>query len=239
MLTVRYETLRLSNGETLLDLGCGAGRHTFEAMKRGARVVAADLDGAALKDVKAWAEAMIETEDLPEGAGASPINADALSLPFADGSFDRIIVSEVFEHVPLDEAGMREVRRVLKPGGIAAVTVPRWWPEVVMWILSREYHSNEGGHVRIYRRRQLIRRLRRSGLVAFESHHAHAFHSFYWWLKCLVGVRREEAMLPSLYHRFLVWEMSATRPTTRLLESVLNPFVGKSLVLYLERGPEA
>jgi SAM-dependent methyltransferase len=236
MLTVRYETLRLSSGETVLDLGCGGGRHTYEALRRGAHAVAADLDGAALKDVKAWAEAMLEVESLPEEATATCVSADALGLPFADASFDRIIVSEVFEHVPLDERAMSEVRRVLKPGGRAAVTVPRWWPEIVCWILSREYHSNEGGHVRIYRRRQLIRRLRKAGLYAFEAHHAHAIHAPYWWLKCLVGVRREEAFLPSLYHRFLVWEMTSTRGWVRSFERLLNPFMGKSLVLYLEPG---
>ena len=75
--------------------------------------------------------------------------------PFADGTFDRVIASEVLEHIPDDVAAMRELARVLKPGGTMAVTVPRCVPEAVNWALSDEYHDTPGGHVRIYRRSTL------------------------------------------------------------------------------------
>lgn len=234
MLTVRYETLELRRGERLLDLGCGAGRHTFEALGRGADVVAVDLDDAVLKDVSSFGRAVIaEANGDPRLAC---INADALRLPFATGSFDRVIASEVLEHIPSDVAAMSELVRVLRPGGIAAVTVPRAWPEAVCWGLSKEYHSNEGGHVRIYRRSQLIERLRRAGLELVGSHHAHALHAPYWWLKCALGVRDDEARLPAAYHRFLVWDMGSAHPIPRIAERVLNPVMGKSLVLYLRKA---
>jgi SAM-dependent methyltransferase len=204
-------------------------------VKLGAETVAADLDDAALKDVWAWLVAMLDEGEIPSLSGCGCVTADALQLPFPDGSFDRIIVSEVLEHVPQDERAMAEIARVLRPGGTVAVTVPRWWPEVILWALSREYHSNAGGHVRIFRRRQLLGRLRKAGLTPEQSHHAHAFHSVYWWLKCLVGVRRDEAFIPRSYHRFLVWEMADAPDWVRALERFLNPFMGKSLVVYLEK----
>ena len=80
---------------------------------------------------------------------------------------------------------MAEATRVLRPGGTLAVTVPRWWPERICWALSDSYHEVEGGHVRIYRRTELVGRLRAQDLLPTGAHHAHALHSPYWWLSCL------------------------------------------------------
>ena len=227
MLTLDFDRLGVAPGELVLDLGCGAGRHSFEAQRRGAHVVALDLDDAVLKDVNEMMKGI--------GPSGSCTVGDALRLPFADASFDRIIASEVLEHIPEDSAAMAEIARVLKPGGSVAVTVPRCWPEGVCWLLSKEYHSNAGGHVRIYRRGQLRGRLEGAGLDGYASHHAHALHVPYWWLKCLVGVRKDEARLPSVYHRFLVWDLENGKRWVRRLEGALDPVMGKSLVLYLEK----
>ncbi|HEY8092231.1 MAG TPA: class I SAM-dependent methyltransferase, partial [Acidimicrobiales bacterium] len=131
MLTVRYELLGIQPGERVLDLGCGFGRHAFESMRRGAHVVACDFSLAELKDVRGMFAAIREDEaaTLPEGAGGSATNGDATRLPFADASFDRIIASEVLEHIPDDTAAFGELARVLKPGGTLAVTVPAWLAE--------------------------------------------------------------------------------------------------------------
>ncbi len=234
MLTVDFERLGAVPGDRLLDLGCGTGRHTFAGLERGLDVVAADLDDAVLKDVLAFGRA-VASEAAARPAIAC-VNADALGLPFADASFERIIASEVFEHIPDDGPAMSELARVLAPGGTAAVSVPRFWPEVVCWGLSNEYHANEGGHIRIYRRRQLVQRLRRAGLEVYASHHEHALHVPYWWLKCAVGVRDDEARFPAAYHRFLVWDMQRGHPVVRASEAALDPILGKSLVLYLRKA---
>ena len=127
---------------------------------------------------------MREAGEAPDGLGAA-LNGDALRLPFPDDTFDRIICSEVFEHIPDDSAAMAELARVLRPGGVLAATVPSWFPEKVCWALSAEYHAPlaPGGHVRIYTEGLLRSRLDRAGLVAGASHRAHALHTPYWWLK--------------------------------------------------------
>lgn len=227
MLTVDFDRLGLRAGERLLDLGCGAGRHAFAAVERGAVVTAVDADDTEVKGVAAMFEALA---DAP-GHGTA-VTGDALRLPFPDGAFDRVVAAEVLEHIPPDTAAIGELARVLRPGGTIAVTVPRWGPELVNWALSDEYHGNEGGHVRIYRRRVLEGRLRAAGIDVTGHHHAHALHSPYWWLKCAVGVHNDEHRLVQAYHRLLVWDITSAPRVTRLTERVLNPVLGKSVVLY-------
>ena len=75
-----------------------------------------------------------------------------------------------------------------------AATVPSWLPEKINWMLSDEYHAPAavGGHVRIYSATELKAKLRAAGLRLAGSHHAHALHSPYWWLKCAVGVNDDD-----------------------------------------------
>ena len=117
------------------------------------------------------------------------------------------------------------------------MSVPRAWPEALNWTLSRAYHEVEGGHVRIYRRSQLRHRLAAAGLEVVASHHAHALHSPYWWLRCLVGVDRPDQWLVAAYHRLLVREIVAGPRALRALERWCSPLFGKSLVLYCRLRP--
>ncbi len=236
MLTLDFERLpHRQTGATLLDIGCGAGRHSFEALRRGFSVISADVDAAVLKDVSGMAAAMLAEGQIGPPASSHCVNASALELPFTSAAFDVVIASEVLEHIVDDEQAIAELRRVTKPGGTIVVTVPRRWPERICWGLSREYHAAAGGHVRIYRRRDLEEKLARHGLHLRATHHAHALHVPYWWLKCAFGVANGDARVPAAYHRFLVWDIKTAHPAVRRLEKLLNPIMGKSLVLYAEK----
>ena len=234
MLTVRYDRLGLQPGDRLLDLGCGFGRHAFEAAKRGARVVAVDYAEAELKEVRNTFGAMASAGEVDSRSCAGTVQGDAAWLPFADGAFDRIIASEVLEHIDDDAAALGELARVLRTGATMAVTVPSYLPERVCWALSDEYHAPfvPGGHVRIYKARQLRAKLRDAGLVPRFAHHAHALHSPYWWLRCAVGPTNEDNSLVRAYRRLLEWDITAAPPVTRWADRLLNPLLGKSLVVY-------
>ena len=232
--TVDHQRLALAPGQRVLDLGCGEGRHAITAwLNADVHVVGLDLS---MRDL---ATARSRQDDFKvQQSGGRQLHflcADGLALPFADATFDRVICSEMLEHVPDYRGVLREIRRVLKPGGLLAVSVPRYGPEWVCWQLSDAYHQVEGGHVRIFRRAQLRSAIESMGLVCFASHFAHALHSPYWWLRCLYETRADESAIVRTYHRFLVWDLMRSPRTTRLLELLLNPLIGKSTVFYFVR----
>jgi SAM-dependent methyltransferase len=237
MLTVRYEWLGLQPGDLVLDLGCGFGRHAFEAARRGARVVAADMADGELKEVHNTFGAMADAGEVSMARLAGTVQGDATRLPFTSGSFHRVIASEVMEHIPDDAAAAAELARVLRPGGVLAVTVPTEWPERVCWKLSEEYHAPfvAGGHVRIYSEKALRTRLADAGLVPGRSHHAHALHSPYWWLRCAVGPTNETNPAVRAYRKLLEWDITAQPAVTRWADRLLNPVLGKSLVVYARK----
>ncbi|MDX6298791.1 MAG: hypothetical protein QOF53_5 [Nocardioidaceae bacterium] len=235
MLTVDFDRLGLQAGDRALDMGCGAGRHAYEMFRRGADVVAFDRDGDELAGVLDMFRAMREAGEVPAGAEADVKQGDALSLPFADGEFDRVVAAEVLEHIPDDATAIAELARVLRPGGTLAVTVPRWLPERVCWALSSAYHEVEGGHVRVYKAADLVSKLVDAGLVEEGRDHVHGLHSPYWWLKCAVGVDDDRNPLVRAYHRLLVWDIMKRPALTRVAERALDPLIGKSLVVYLRK----
>ena len=235
MLTVDYDRLAVGSGTKVIDVGAGAGRHSFEAYRRGADVIAFDMDAEELANVDTLLQAMGEAGEAPASAKAQVVVGNALALPYPDGEFDVVIASEILEHVPEDDAAIAELIRVLKPGGKLAVTVPRWLPEKICWLLSDEYHANEGGHIRIYKADQLQAKLVRGGLTFTHSHHAHALHSPFWWLKCAVGVEKPNHPAVKAYHQLLVWDMISAPWLTRRGEELLNPLIGKSVALYFEK----
>jgi SAM-dependent methyltransferase len=242
VLTVDFSRFPLAPGDRVLDLGCGGGRHAFEAYRRGANVVALDRNGEEIAEVRRWFAAMEEAGEAPAGASAVAMEGDALNLPFDDDTFDKIIISEVMEHIPDDKGVLAEMVRVLKPGGLLAVTVPRYLPEKICWALSDEYHEVEGGHIRIYKGDELVERVRESGLEPYAEHHAHALHSPYWWIKCAVGVNNDKALPVRAYHQLLVWDIVGTpviSKITKAAEKALNPVLGKSFVVYASKPRQA
>ena len=231
MQTINFDKLNIDVGDIVLDIGCGEGRHSISLhVDKQVNAVGMDLS---MEDMKI---AKNRTKDfsIPNSNKSSCVFAlgDINSLPFKDNAYDAVVCSEVLEHLEFLEKGVSEIVRVLKPGGILAVSVPRYLPELICWKLSPEYSNTPGGHVRIFKQREL-KQLILKETVKFRSFHwAHALHSPYWWLKCFFWREKEEHWLVKKYHKFLVWDLIKNPFLTRFLEVMLQPFIGKSLVMY-------
>lgn len=231
MQTVDFRYFPLQQGDCVLDLGCGEGRHVIAAYTQApVHAVGVDLSH---QDLCTTQSRFADFEEAGvAGKHLHLTQASALNLPFADATFDKVICSEVLEHIPDYHATLEEIRRVLKPGGLLCVSVPRRWPERLCWALSKGYHQTPGGHLRIFRGNQLWAEIERCGFTGFHQHGAHALHAPYWWLRCLFWREGEQQWLVRQYHRLLVWDLLQAPWLTRTLERCLNPLLGKSVVFY-------
>ena len=235
MVTLEYDRLTVAPGFKILDIGCGSGRHTCAAYKcRNVTAIGVDLNFDDLNEAKG----RLQLHDRlgKHGGGAWALAAaDVTQLPFKDDYFDLVICSEVLEHILSHRAAIREIVRVLQPGCNLVLSIPRYWPERICWALSTDYHTAAGGHVRIFKQAQLVTDLQGAGVRQWARHYAHSLHTPFWWLKCLVGPNREDCLPVNLYHRFLTWDIMKQPRVTGLLDKLLNPLMGKSLVLYLRK----
>lgn len=234
MQTIDFQRLQLRRGDRVLDVGCGEGRHSIGAyLTADVQVIGVDLNEQDLHTARQRFEPF-EDKNNPDKS-LSFQRADALQLPFADGSFDKVICSEVLEHIPDYHGVLAEITRVLAPGGLLVVSVPRAWPEEICWQLSKPYRQVEGGHIRIFNATQLRHDVEDLGWQRYARHWAHALHSPFWWLKCWRW-GQDDSKLVQWYHQFLVWDLMQRPWLTRGLEWLLNPVMGKSVVMYFKRG---
>jgi len=141
LLTVDLERLDVQPGETLLDAGCGEGRHCFGALERGARVVGLDLDIDSLRP----AAGGLRNRGRELGRLGGMTQGNTFHLPFADETFDKVICSEVMEHVHDFTGVARELARVTKRGGMLAITIPTATSEQLYLRVGDDYFESPGG----------------------------------------------------------------------------------------------
>ncbi|HDM10688.1 MAG: SAM-dependent methyltransferase [Deltaproteobacteria bacterium] len=238
MITIDLDKLSVKPGWRVLDVGCGSGRHCCALSRfKGVEVVGTDLVYEEL--TKACERVALERSfGTLKARYCEFAVSDICFLPFKDGFFDLVICSEVLEHVLDPGEAVSELSRVLRPGGDLVISVPRTLPEKICWALSRSYGASSGGHLRIYRREELQLLVEGKGLSHWATHFAHGLHSPYWWLRCVVGLDNENSRLVKLYHDLLLWDIMKKPKITRVLDALLTPVMGKSLVMYFRKGED-
>lgn len=139
-------------GKTLLDGGSGGGHFSAVAAARGAAVTSLDVGAHLLAQVK-------------QRCDSRRVIGSILRLPFADHSFDVVLSSEVIEHTPDPERGVRELCRAVRPGGVLVLTSPNrlWQPVVRLATATRLRHY--AGYENFLWARRARRVVREAGLI--------------------------------------------------------------------------
>ncbi len=198
-----FEWIPPADDSVILDCACGRGFYlNMYRYVSTCRLVGLELDAAIIQ------KARRNVGHLP---GITLTRGDIYALPFPDAHFDGVILSEILEHVDDDVAALREVRRVLKPGGVAAITVPNanypflWDP--INWTLERAFNARIrrgplagiwANHVRLYRREQLRAAVEDAGFIV-EQERAFTHYSFPFIHNLVYGIGKpllESGLLP-------------------------------------------
>ncbi|MBL8164509.1 MAG: class I SAM-dependent methyltransferase [Anaerolineae bacterium] len=188
-----------------LILDCACGRGFYVNMLRYAsrcKIVGLELD---------WPVIIKARQNVGHLPDVLLTNANIYALPYADNTFDAVILSEILEHVDRDVDGLKEVLRVLKPGGVVAITVPNanypfWWDPInktMETLLGRHISSGPlagiwANHVRLYTREHLRSSVLAAGFVV-EEERAFTHHSFPFIHNLVYGLGKpllESGMLP-------------------------------------------
>jgi ubiquinone/menaquinone biosynthesis C-methylase UbiE len=151
------ELLKIYKVERVIDVGSGSGTFSRILHEKGCKVVAVEID---------WESVKLAKEVSQPSKGLFYVTADGTKIPFKNAIFDMAICSEVLEHIKDDKAVISEIKRVLRPGGIAIITVPTYGPGFWSNKLFRlfgmkflEYY----GHIRPgYKERQLKQMLEKA-----------------------------------------------------------------------------
>ena len=233
MLTFNFKKYTLNCNGSMLDVGCGEGRHIFGVMQEYPmmKCVGLDMDDDSLKKAE---EGYSYFESISE-VGAEFIKGSAYSLPFPDNTFDLIVCSEVLEHLHEYNDAVIEINRVLKSGGKFFASVPAFWPEKICWYLSKEYQNQPGGHLRIFDQKKLIHEIESRGFIFLSSEKFHSIHSPYWWLRCFFWKSQEKNLLVKVYKKILERHILKKPRIIDNIDKLMNPIMGKSFSMYFKK----
>lgn len=168
------EEINPQKGEKILDLGCGTGYYLFLLSS-----LPVDLDLTGLDSDK---KALDEAKESLTGKNIKFILGNSNNLPFKKNTFDKIIASEVLEHIEDDEKALKQIIQILKPGGLLVISTPStnypffWDP--INWLFQRLFktHIKKGffsgiwnGHVRLYKKNELEEKFKKAGFLVDVS----------------------------------------------------------------------
>jgi SAM-dependent methyltransferase len=223
--------LDIGADDRVIDLGCGTGRHVLELSKIPSNIIGADISRNDIRAGRYLLEIMRRRKEVR--ARVHWLQTAGERLPFKDGAFDRVICTETLEHVDDDSVLARELARVLKPGGILAISVPDEFSERIFWKLSKNYRTHAGGHVRIYRRPQIVALLRDAGLSPYAVRYRHSLETAYWLSHIAFWSDwGKQGPITRAFRSILDSQRSRESAIVTALDDIGNRVLPKSIVVY-------
>ncbi len=223
--------LDIGPDDRVIDLGCGTGRHVLELCKSPTTILGADISRHDLRVGRYLLELMRRDGDVR--ARVHWLQTAGERLPFIDGAFDRVICTETLEHVDDDGVLARELARVLKPGGILAVSVPDEFSEKIFWKLSKNYRTHAGGHVRIYERNRIVALMREAGLRPYAVRYRHSLEALYWLSHVAFWSDwGKQGPITRVFRKALDSQRSRESSIVTALDDIGNRILPKSIVVY-------
>ncbi len=155
--TYNYKTMRklielAGTGNKILDVGCGDGFIGRILMDNGNDVIGIDIHDSQIRESRK--------------KGVKVIKARVQKLPFKDETFDIVVMAEVIEHFLETEIALREIRRVLKPGGRVIITTPNFasFRDRILVLFGKlQAFSQHSDHVKFFNKERLSRVLHKCG----------------------------------------------------------------------------
>ncbi len=215
-------------GDRIVDVGCGEGGLAELLAAAGLHVTGVE-PAAYLRE--RFAARMIGLDP-----GSRVVDGLADRLPFKDGELERIVMTEVLEHVPDPAAALKEIRRVLKAGGRLCLSVPTSYTELVFWRLHPSYADN-ATHERIFTKPELRRLIVQAGFEIERWEGRNFRPAVSWIFHSLLRSRSDHAGV-ILEHRFVdyglevVWRLLGLIGSAGVVESVGNRIWAKSWYVY-------
>ncbi len=158
----------LTPSAEILEIGSGTGALLHELRQRKLRAQGVELREAFIAQARAW------YGDLPIS------HVTGLALPFRDRSFDVVMSFDVFEHISDSDAHLREVARVLKPGGSYVLQTPNRWMNVVFETIRwRSFTAWREEHCSLHTLAELEARLRRHGFATVRPYDIPVVNEFF------------------------------------------------------------
>lgn len=226
-----FTGFKISEYDKILDVGCGDGSHSLFCGRLGAAVVFADIDAAR---VDALAK-RFNDYGLHHCEG---LVTDTAPLPIKDCTFDKVIATEVLEHVDDPRSFMEELVRVGKPGAQYLLAVPGEASESVQQVLAPPAYFEKPNHIRIFRAQQFEDLVKTSGLIV-ESQHTYGFyHSIWWSLFWTCDHDLSEPWHPLLHQWTDLWKNILNSRDGAKIKRALDRALPKSQVLVARKPRE-
>lgn len=164
----------ITNGDIIVDVGCGDGKFAYFCANQGAEIILADVDAGSLENAR----------ERLSGTNARSVTThvveDGRPLPLPDGCATKVVAMEVLEHVDDPVAFMAELMRVGMPGAQYLISVPGELSESVQKKLAPPGYFEKPNHVRIFSVDAFEALIVSSGLIIERKETYGFFHSLWW-----------------------------------------------------------